>query len=230
MRKVGMRARVALDARAALDRLAGGSWSERLTGDVLSVTPVPGSPTVPGESSAPGTPPVLETPPAPASETPLVLESPPGTETAPGRPVSPAASAGVGRDGDRLSEWALPFRGGTVRWRQYEQAFPARADASSPAPGIAFEQVDGDFATLSGTWHVVADPGGASCQVLFEARFDLGVPMYDRVVEPLLARVIARAVRAVLVAAYGSVEAEEDPPTVPEAERRVASLLAAATA
>ncbi|MFC7386075.1 SRPBCC family protein [Sphaerisporangium rhizosphaerae] len=213
MREVRVRARVALDARTALARLTTSAWHGRLDGDALTVTT--------GKRSA--------TPGAPAEPaTPLDIESPPGIEAVPGRPVSPAGPAGVGSDDDRLSEWALPFRGGTVRWRQREWTPAAPADVSSAAPGIAFEQVDGDFAALSGAWNLLPGPDDASCEVGFEARFDLGVPMYDRVVEPLLARVLARAVRAVLAAAYGHVETEEDPPTIPAPERQVAAALSAA--
>ncbi|GGL06148.1 hypothetical protein Sme01_55880 [Sphaerisporangium melleum] len=240
MRKVGVRAHVPLDAGAALARLADGAWRDVLSAGVLAVTDA-------GAGDAAATD----------------VETPTGTEAAAGRPVSPAGQAGVGRDGDRLSEWALPFRGGSVRWRQREQVTAAAADASSAAPGIAFEQVEGDFARYSGTWRFAATgagsrdaapvsangfaPAGAapvsgngvspngvaaarpSCEVLFEARFDLGVPMYDRVVEPLLARVLVRGVRAVLAAAYGEVEIEEDPVTLPEPERYVAAVLASAT-
>ncbi|MFD0661179.1 SRPBCC family protein [Thermocatellispora tengchongensis] len=79
------------------------------------------------------------------------------------------------RDAGDAEEWTVRFGRGAVRWRQRE--------AGAEPSAVAFEQVDGDFAKLSVTWTCEPAPSTA-CQVNFEARFDLGVPMHDRVFEP----------------------------------------------
>ncbi|MFC6083110.1 SRPBCC family protein [Sphaerisporangium aureirubrum] len=173
MGKVGVRARVRLDAREALRRLADGGWCETLPREVGTVR------------------------------------------------IEREAVAGHGER--RVSEWALPFRSGTVRWRQIEEVFPER-------PGIVFEQEDGDLARLSGAWRFQPEPpgpgGGDTCQVTFELRFDLGVPLWNRVIDPLLARALAAAAEAVIVTALGEAELSREPSEAADAERLVTAVSA----
>ncbi|MEO3812587.1 SRPBCC family protein [Sphaerisporangium sp. B11E5] len=174
MGKVGVRARVRVEAREALRRLADGGWCAALPPDVVAVR----------------------------------IEQ----ETEPGH------------TGRRVSEWAVPFRAGTVRWRQIEEVFPER-------PGIVFEQEYGDLARLSGAWRLQPEPpgpGGDACQVTFELRFDLGVPLWNRVVDPLLARSLTAAAEAVIAAAFGEAELSREPDAAAEAERLVTALAVSA--
>ncbi|MFE0046404.1 SRPBCC family protein [Streptomyces albireticuli] len=84
------------------------------------------------------------------------------------RPPSP--------DGSVLSEWAVHFRNGLMKWTE-------RDTFSPEASAIAFEQVSGDFATFRGTWGVGAD--GAGTLVRFDAEFDLGIPTLAAILDPV---------------------------------------------
>jgi hypothetical protein len=150
-----------------------------------------------------------------------------------------AAVPGLGER--RFWVWAIPCRAGPVRWPPREEVFPER-------PGIVFEQVDGDLARLSGAWRFLPEPGGpadasdasdvsgtpgtpgtpksggGSCEVTFELRFDLGVPLWNRVIDPVLARALTRAAEAVIVAALGEAEPTQEPVAVPDAERLVTAV------
>jgi ribosome-associated toxin RatA of RatAB toxin-antitoxin module len=75
----------------------------------------------------------------------------------------------------------LAFGTNIIRWSQ-------RVDASPGALTISVEQIDGDFDRYRGRWHVAAARNG--CDVRFELEFGFGVPIYDRIVEPMVAQVI----------------------------------------
>jgi ribosome-associated toxin RatA of RatAB toxin-antitoxin module len=87
------------------------------------------------------------------------------------------------------SEWTVPFRGGAIRWRQH----------SEPAPDqrrIAFTQETGDFQSLSGAWWAIPVPGGS--EIHFELAYDVGVPVYDRILGPVLDRVFREMARTIV--------------------------------
>ncbi len=86
--------------------------------------------------------------------------------------------------------WQVPFRGRRIRWEQRCEPAPDRR-------AITFAQVAGDdFRDLAGVWRILPTEGG--CEVLFEATFDIGVPIYDRILDPLIEKVLSDHVRAVV--------------------------------
>jgi ribosome-associated toxin RatA of RatAB toxin-antitoxin module len=97
-----------------------------------------------------------------------------------------AAFAGIAGLGD---EWRVPFRGREIRWTQRSQPAPDRR-------AIAFTQVAGDLRDLSGAWRISPAEGG--CEVVFEATYDVGVPIYDRILDPLVEKVLADHARAII--------------------------------
>ena len=86
-------------------------------------------------------------------------------------------------------ELRVPFRGRAIRWAQRYEPGPDRRT-------IAFTQIDGDFRTLTGVWRIAPVAGG--CEVCFEATFDVGVPIYDRILDLPVAAVLADRARAVI--------------------------------
>ncbi|WP_328653252.1 SRPBCC family protein [Micromonospora sp. NBC_00330] len=86
-------------------------------------------------------------------------------------------------------EWTVPFRGRSIHWRQ----------RSEPAPSerrISFTQTVGDFRSLSGVWRTI--PASEGCEVVLEVTYDVGVPIYDRILDPLIERVLTRAARSAI--------------------------------
>lgn len=103
--------------------------------------------------------------------------------------ASLAADAAFDRIARLDSEWRVPFRGGFIRWTQRCTPVPEQRT-------ITFTQADGSFQGLSGAWRVTPEPDG--CEVLFEATYDVGVPIYDRILDPLVERALTDSVRAVI--------------------------------
>lgn len=87
------------------------------------------------------------------------------------------------------SQWRVPFRGREIRWTQRCEPAPDRR-------AVTFTQTLGDFRDLTGAWRISPTTGG--CEVLFEATYDVGVPIYDRILDPLIAKVLADHVRAII--------------------------------
>ncbi|GHF29088.1 type II toxin-antitoxin system RatA family toxin [Streptomyces fumanus] len=79
-------------------------------------------------------------------------------------------------DGSAISEWAVVFRGGLMRWRERDTFDP---DTRT----IAFEQLSGDFKTFTGSWRCAPRDGGTL--VVFEATFDLGIPSLAEILDPV---------------------------------------------
>ena len=88
------------------------------------------------------------------------------------------------------SDWRVPFRGSAIRWTQRCEPAPDRRV-------ITFTQVAGDhFRDLTGAWRI--SPAAGGCEVQFEATFDIGVPIYDRILDPMVEKVLADHVRTVI--------------------------------
>jgi uncharacterized membrane protein len=95
------------------------------------------------------------------------------------------------------SRWVVPFRGGLVRWTQRDDRDPARQR-------IDFEQTDGDFVSLTGQWLV--EPAQQGCTFTCRITPRTSVPHLAGAIDPMIARVLLRAVVAVVSATSGSVE------------------------
>jgi uncharacterized membrane protein len=95
------------------------------------------------------------------------------------------------------SRWVVGFRGGLVRWTQRDRRDPARQR-------IDFEQTDGDFVSLTGQWSLEPAQRGST----FTCRITPGtsVPHLAGAIDPMIARVLIRAVVAVVSEASKSIE------------------------
>ncbi|CAM5470888.1 hypothetical protein SFUMM280S_02941 [Streptomyces fumanus] len=74
-------------------------------------------------------------------------------------------------DGSAISEWAVVFRGGLMRWRERDTFDP---DTRT----IAFEQLSGDFKTFTGSWRCAPRDGGTL--VVFDGHLRPGHPQPRR--------------------------------------------------
>ena len=73
----------------------------------------------------------------------------------------------------------------------------AAVRASAGSAHDRLHQVAGDdFSDITGQWRI--SPAAGGCEILFEATYDLGVPIYDRIVDPLVEKVLADHVRAII--------------------------------
>lgn len=93
------------------------------------------------------------------------------------------------------SDWVVNFRRGLMRWTERETVDFGQLR-------IGFEQVEGDFATFSGSWQLVAGIGG--CVVRFEASWDFGIESLAGIMDPIAERVIKRVVCDVLAGLFSA--------------------------
>jgi ribosome-associated toxin RatA of RatAB toxin-antitoxin module len=118
----------------------------------------------------------------------------------------PAVAAGVESvrvldEDPPTSEWRLRFRRGSLWWRQ-------RDEVSVGQRCIRFAQTTGQLANLTGAWRLGTVPGGTV--VHYHVELAVGVPIYDRIVEPLLALTFRRIARDVLTATLPDAVARHD--------------------
>jgi hypothetical protein len=131
------------------------------------------------------------------------------------------ASLSVQPGPPRASTWALRFRDGMIRWQQRDECDPR-------ALAIRFEQTAGDFTRWRGSWRVNTVPGG--CHVIFEASYDIGVPMFGQLLEGCAGQVVARWAAAVITGLFPRAELMTTPASAPDPEAYIWSLLAASGA
>lgn len=103
--------------------------------------------------------------------------------------------------GDGGHEWKLAFRGGTATWVQRSSG---PGDAAGQPSRIDFEQVDGDFQNLRGSWSVTELPDG--CEVAFEVAYSTSVPHLAGAVDSAVGRVFVRTAHQVMAAVGGSAD------------------------
>jgi hypothetical protein len=75
-----------------------------------------------------------------------------------------------------VSEWEVSFRRGILRWSEFDEFDP---DGRT----IRFWRRDGDPESFAGTWEVVEQEDG--CIAQFRAEFELGIPSFASIVDPL---------------------------------------------
>ncbi len=117
----------------------------------------------------------------------------------------------------RVSAWAIRFRDGLIRWQQRDECDPR-------ALTIRFGQTTGDFGSWHGSWRVTAMPEG--CRIVFEARYDIGVPMFGQLVEPCAGQVVTRLVAAILTGLFPRARLMSTPAADRDPEAYIWSLLA----
>lgn len=106
--------------------------------------------------------------------------------------VEPPAS-----DGTIRSKWTVLFRNGLLCWTE--------ADVLDPvARTISFRQLSGDFQTFDGQWSVRQHPTGA--EILFEARFDLGIPTLAAILDPVAESTLRANILTITRGLLGAVE------------------------
>lgn len=99
-----------------------------------------------------------------------------------------------------LSHWEVSFRGGPVRWTQRDRVQPLglRND---------FEQVEGDFAALSGFWAI--ELRDRHCALRYELEHRTSVAHLAGAVDPMIRRVLLRSMCAVVEGIAGPIEVIE---------------------
>ncbi|MFD4183753.1 type II toxin-antitoxin system RatA family toxin [Rhodococcus sp. NPDC058514] len=82
------------------------------------------------------------------------------------------------RDGDTCTtRWDVAFRGGVLRWTESDVI-----DTENLA--FTFEQIEGDLEMFRGSWTVHDVPEGGA-RIVFEAKFDLGMPSLAPMLDPI---------------------------------------------
>ncbi|WP_030670857.1 type II toxin-antitoxin system RatA family toxin [Streptomyces sp. NRRL B-1347] len=84
------------------------------------------------------------------------------------------------------SHWVLAFRGNRVSWTQADQGLLHQRTRE-------FEQTDGDFVTLAGSWRVEARSSSASL-VRFQVSYGTSVAHLAGAIDPMIGRVLVRTV------------------------------------
>ncbi|MCA2212158.1 type II toxin-antitoxin system RatA family toxin [Jidongwangia harbinensis] len=98
--------------------------------------------------------------------------------------------------GRLLSHWSVRFRNGTAEWSEVDAIDRAAHETH-------FEQTAGDFAHFSGYWRAI--PGGTGTTVLFEAKFDMGMPSLAELVNPVAERALRDNI-ALLIDGFAAAE------------------------
>ncbi|MGW7530530.1 type II toxin-antitoxin system RatA family toxin [Streptomyces sp. NPDC054783] len=97
--------------------------------------------------------------------------------------------------GTGRSSWELNFRSGLLCWTERETFLLSDGR-------IEFEQVEGDFDTMSGAWQLTARPGGG-CAVHFRADFDFGIASMESILDPIAERVIKETIARAVTGLFG---------------------------
>lgn len=96
----------------------------------------------------------------------------------------------------RTSAWEVNFYDGVMRWTERDDLEPA-------ARRITFEQLHGDLAVFTGAWQVDA-VGEQGSSVLFETRFDLGMPYIAEVIDPIAVEAFDDTMSRLMIGLFGS--------------------------
>lgn len=98
-------------------------------------------------------------------------------------------------DGHLQSNWSVHFRNGLLCWSERDRIDPRDRT-------ITFEQLDGDFAQLSGSWTVA--PVGKDVRVVFTSTFDLGMPSLAAIIDPIAERTLRDNMESLLHGLLGA--------------------------
>jgi ribosome-associated toxin RatA of RatAB toxin-antitoxin module len=92
------------------------------------------------------------------------------------------------------SQWSVFFRRGILHWGERDLLDRDKLT-------ITFEQTDGDFEVMYGSWRVI--PAADGCEIHFHTVFDFGVTSIESIVEPIAARVLRENIEFVLIGLLG---------------------------
>ena len=90
--------------------------------------------------------------------------------------------------------WRVRFRDGILCWSENDRLDPV-------ARTIVFNQTRGDVESFSGKWSIAQEPGNV--RIVFTATFDLGIPLFDRFLEPLAGEILIENIESILRGFFG---------------------------
>ncbi|MFF4836296.1 type II toxin-antitoxin system RatA family toxin [Streptomyces sp. NPDC001315] len=104
-----------------------------------------------------------------------------------------------GDDGTVVSEWAVRFRNGLMRWSERDSFSPETLT-------LGFTQLRGDFEVFEGTWRCAASAERGTA-VTFDAVFDLGIPTLAELLDPVAESTLRTNIERILRGLLGRVTA-----------------------
>ncbi len=99
--------------------------------------------------------------------------------------------------------WRVRFRDGILCWSENDRLDPVSRT-------IMFNQTRGDVEAFRGQWRIAQDRGAV--RVFFTASFDLGIPAFNEILEPVAERILIENIESVLKGFFGD-EIEISPAT-----------------
>jgi ribosome-associated toxin RatA of RatAB toxin-antitoxin module len=93
------------------------------------------------------------------------------------------------------TEWTTDFRGGVLKWVEEDRIDPSARE-------IEFRQLSGDLEMFDGVWRVEENSPDRQV-VYFTARFDLGIPMLEEVLEPIAEEALYENIVAIVEDLFG---------------------------
>ena len=98
-------------------------------------------------------------------------------------------------NGEVATAWTTDFRGGVLKWVEEDKIDPAGRE-------IKFRQLSGDLKMFDGVWRIEEDSPNRQV-VYFTARFDLGIPMLEEVLEPIAEEALYENIVAIAQDLFG---------------------------
>jgi|HubBroStandDraft_6_1064221.scaffolds.fasta_scaffold231853_1 ribosome-associated toxin RatA of RatAB toxin-antitoxin module len=115
------------------------------------------------------------------------------------------ASVEEGDEGHERCTWEVKFRRGILIWTEDGIVDPIQRR-------IDFSLVEGDLDSLDGHWRVAEAPGGSL--IIFDCRFDMGIPTLEHLIEPVAADTLRDNVVDMCEGLFGATEVVDDKSTV----------------
>lgn len=92
-------------------------------------------------------------------------------------------------EGYTISEWTTKVEGRVIKWTEKDYFKPSENR-------IDFELIKGDVKSYGGFWQLEND--GSTTKVTFSINFRLGVPMFETVIHPILAKKLRENMKQML--------------------------------
>lgn len=98
-------------------------------------------------------------------------------------------------DGRQVSSWEVSFRAGRLRWSEYDEY-------DRQARIIRFTYRDGDPEDFHGEWAITH--ASDNTRISFNADFELGIPTFASIVNPIALRTLSENVANILEGLFGN--------------------------